>query len=213
MGYIERRFMPRISVSGPHGVGKSTLIAALKNTPKIEKRFTFKDGIIRSVTKNRIRTNEYGLDNTQLLVMAKFLEHSTIPNTILDKCSLDGLVYTAYLYENNQVKKSTLQVAESIFENVRYDIYFYIAPESAILATETPSNTMEIRNRISELFEEYIQAYKLPIIRLSGKLSERVSQFVETIDMYDKWVKAERKEHEKYMRSIDWSKEKISIKV
>jgi len=197
-----KEIMPRITISGAHGVGKSTLVSALKEIPEIEKRFTFKDGVIRNIMKDRIKANEFGADNTQLLVLAKFLEYSTISNTILDKCSLDGLAYTAYLYENQEVRKTTLQVAESIFENIKYDIYFYIAPDFDIIHTGTPPANMEFRNRISELFEEYIQSYRLPVIRLTGKTEDRVKQVVDTIEAYDKWLKSETKEKEKYMNSV-----------
>ena len=148
----------RISISGSHSTGKSTLIRALKEIPSIAERFVIKDEVLRDIKKLGININEYGTDETQRLVMSKFLEYSTIPNTILDRCALDGLVYTTYLYEKKQVKKSTLKIAEAIFENVRYDMYFYIAPEFDIVPDGVRSENFEFRDRVADLFEEYIDA-------------------------------------------------------
>lgn len=194
--------MPRIAISGSHSTGKSTLINALKEIPSLSRRFTFKTEILRDIKKTGIKINEFGSDETQLIVMAKHMEYATIPNTILDRCVFDGMVYTAYLYEKNQVKKSTLRVAESIFENVRYDIYFYIAPEFDIIPDGVRSENVEFRDRIAELFEEYMDAYNLNAIRLTGTVKERTTQFTDNLNAYDKWIKNEIKEKEDFMKSL-----------
>lgn len=194
--------MPRISISGSHSTGKSTIINALKEIPELSKRFTFKGEILRDIKRMGININEYGSDETQLLVMSKFLEYATIPNTILDRCSLDGLVYTTYLYEKNQVKKSTLRVAEAIFENVKYDIYFYIAPEFNIIPDGVRSENAEFRDRVAELFEEYMESYRLKAIRLTGNVEQRVTQFTDTLTAYDKWIQAEIKEKTDFVESL-----------
>lgn len=203
--------MPRIAISGSHSTGKSTVINALKEIPAIANRFTIKNEVLRDIKKLGININEYGTDSTQLLVMSKFLEYSTIPNTILDRCALDGLVYTTYLYEKNQVKKSTLRIAEVIFENVRYDLYFYIAPEFNIVPDGVRSENFEFRDRVAELFEEYMESYKLNAIRLTGSVKQRTDMFLETLDVYDKWVKMEAKEKNEYIQSL--IKEKLQQEI
>jgi len=192
----------RISISGSHSTGKSTLIRALKEIPSIAERFVIKDEVLRDIKKLGININEYGTDETQRLVMSKFLEYSTIPNTILDRCALDGLVYTTYLYEKKQVKKSTLKIAEAIFENVRYDMYFYIAPEFDIVPDGVRSENFEFRDRVADLFEEYIDAYKLNPIRLTGNVKQRTDQFIETLEGYDKWVKMDAKEKNEFIQNL-----------
>lgn len=194
--------MPRISISGSHSTGKSTVIEALKNNKSISKRFTFVQEVLRSIKKSGFKINELGNDNTQMLVMARFLEYATMDNVILDRCALDGLVYSAYLYEKSQIRKNTLRIAESIFENVKYDIMFYIAPEFDIVPDGVRSVNLEFRDRIAELFEEYMEAYKIEPIRLTGTVDERVSQFIDTINAYDKWVKMENKEKMNFIKSL-----------
>jgi nicotinamide riboside kinase len=194
--------MPRICISGSHSTGKSTVIDALKEMPDLMKRFTFKTEILRDIKKTGIKINEFGSDETQMIVMAKHMEYATIPNTILDRGVLDGMVYTAYLYEKNQIKKSTLKIAESIFENIRYDIQFYIAPEFDIVPDGVRSENTEFRDRVAELFEEYMEAYKIIPIRLAGNVDQRVLQFTDTLAGYNKWIKMETKEKTEFMKEM-----------
>ena len=194
--------MPRISISGAHSTGKSTVIDELKKNSSLSKRFTFKGEILRDIKRTGIKINEYGSDETQLLVLSKMMEYATIPNTILDRCMLDCLVYTAYLYEKGQVKKSTLRIAEMLFENVRYDIYFYIAPEFPIVPDGPRSENSEFRDRVAEIFEEYIEAFNLNPIRLTGSVEERAKQFTDAVSAYDKWLKAENNEKQDFMKSL-----------
>ena len=210
--------MPRISISGSHSTGKSTVINKLREIPDLVSRFTFKMEILRDIKKTGIKINEFGSDETQLIVMAKHMEYATLPNTILDRGVLDGMVYTAYLYEKDQIKKSTMKIAESIFENMRYDIQFYIAPEFDIVPDGVRSVNTEFRDRVAELFEEYMDAYKIVPIRLTGNVDQRVTQFTDTLAAYDKWIKMENKEKVEFMKEmqqsfIDNSKEnKLNVK-
>ena len=194
--------MPKIAISGSHSTGKSTVINVLKGMPELVKRFAFKGEILRDIRKMGININEYGTDDTQILVLSKFLEYSTIRNSILDRCALDGLAYTAYLYEKGQVKKSTLKIAEAIFENVKYDMYFYIAPEFEIVPDGVRSENVEFRTRVAELFEEYMEVYRITPIRLTGNVDQRVAQFMETLAAYDKWIAAEDKEKAEFSDSL-----------
>lgn len=196
--------MPKIAISGSHSTGKSTLINALKEIPSITNRFVFKGEILRDIKKAGIDINEYGSDDTQRIVMARFLEYSIIPNCIIDRCAMDGLVYTTYLYERNQVSKKTLRIAEAIFQNVRYDMHFYIAPEFDIVPDGIRSENVEFRDRIAEIFEEYFQSYNIEPLRLTGDVENRVNQFTSALEAYDKWIEDEKNAYQSaWQSSID----------
>ena len=64
---------------------------------------------INEVTR-RIK-NQFGVDinseaanynYTQSLITADHIKNSTLSDAVLDRCSLDGLVYTNYLYNKKQ---------------------------------------------------------------------------------------------------------------
>lgn len=182
-----------VSISGAQGTGKSTLLTYLSDDSELTQEFQFKGNTTRSIRDMGIAINENGSDASQLLVAAKHLEHYALDNVILDRCALDGLVYTAYLYEKGLVNKRTLRIAETIFENLRYELMFYIEPEFAIDDDNVRSTNTEFRDRIVELFEEYMEAYRIEPIRLTGSVVERADQIKSAIRAYQKYLEDTRK--------------------
>lgn len=184
----------RITLSGAQCTGKSTLIDELKNIPEISDKFKFKGEILRDLRKQGIKINEQGTNETQLLVLSKMIENATLQNTILDRCALDSLVYTMYLYEKGQVSLETLRLAEAVFENIKYDICFYLPIEFDIVLDGVRSENNEFRNRIDELFREVINLYHYPVINLEGSIQERVDIFKQVLEMKRKWEENAHKE-------------------
>ena len=179
----------KIAITGAHSTGKSTLVAELQKDIKLSKQFEFRGNITRTIKGGNIKINELGTNETQLLVLSRHLDHYTPKNVILDRCALDGLVYTAYLFEKGVVNRETLRIAEAVFENLKYDIIFYIPPEFDIVDDKTRSTNPEFRNRIVELFEEYMDSYGIFPIRLTGSVKERVAQFKTALRSYKKHLK------------------------
>ena len=122
-----------ITIAGAHCTGKSTLIEELKKNKSLSDAFEFKGEVLREIKRSGIKINEYGTNETQMMVLSKMLQYATLPNAILDRGFLDCLVYTTYLYEQNQVSQKIYELAKNMFENIRYDMYFYIPPEFDII--------------------------------------------------------------------------------
>lgn len=192
----------KIAVTGAHCTGKSTLVEELQKIPEIAKQFTFRGNITRKVKKEGKQINENGDDETQLLVISQHIENSIPKNVILDRCALDGLVYTTYLYEKGKVSKQTLRIAEAVFENLHYDILFYIKPEFEIIKDGVRSTGKEFQDRVAELFEEYIEAYNLPVILISGTVKERVKAITETIAHFQKHQKEQSAAEAKVFKEL-----------
>ena len=62
--------------------------------------------------KYNLPINEKGTDLTQLLIANEHLVNFLLPehqnkNTILDRCIVDGLIYTKWLCDNGQVTEET----------------------------------------------------------------------------------------------------------
>lgn len=179
----------RIAISGAQSTGKSTLLAALRAHPKF-KDFVVRDETTRNVLRGvlgveKMEINENGTDDTQRLIIAQHLANSINahgPNVLYDRCALDGVVYTHYLYMHNKVSKQTFRIAQSIFENVRYDIWFYIPPEFEPIRDGERSVNTEFRDDIVKLFDEYIASYGIPTVNLSGTVEERVAQVIRIME-------------------------------
>ena len=164
-----------ITFAGTHSTGKTTLLNKLKNH-NLFKDYIFCDEITRSIFKKGNKINEHGDDNTQLSIMESHVENSKHKNAVLDRCALDGLVYTRYLYETGNVTKKTLDKAEDIFYELKdkYDIIFYLIPEFDVVDDGVRSTNNEFRNRVFELFEFYISKYDIKVFRLTGTVDERI---------------------------------------
>lgn len=177
----------KIAITGAHSTGKSTLLAELQKIKDLG-GFTFKGGITRDIHKQGININECGCEESQLLVTSKHIEHYAHNNIILDRCALDGAVYTAYLYEQGQVSIDMLKLAHAVLSYTKYDLIFYIKPEFDIVNDNVRSTKTEFRDRVAALFDEYIIAYNIPVYTLTGSVEQRVEQFMSVYNLYKQHV-------------------------
>ena len=99
-----------VAFSGTQGVGKSTLVSMMKKD-RLFCNFVFCDEIVRKLMASGVSINENGDDETQRKVMQSHLDvlskrfSSTIPGIVTDRCVLDGIVYSKYLFEKNKISK------------------------------------------------------------------------------------------------------------
>lgn len=171
----------RVAISGAQSTGKTTLLNALRESADF-KDGKFWDEITRQIKEQGFEINEQGTDATQLKIMQEHKRRVQANDSglvIFDRCSLDGLVYTQYLYNKGQVSKETLDEATRVFEETitQWDAIFYIKPEFDIADDGVRSVDVDFRNSIAALFDFFIEKYKLQVIMLTGSVEDRVQQF------------------------------------
>ncbi len=176
----------RIALTGAHSTGKTTLLERLKEE-RIFKTYTFITEITRSVMNKGHSINEEGGDTTQLLIMESHSSNLTYENSIMDRCFLDGIVYTDYLHQKGKVSLGVFEESLKLFQhNVKkYDKLFYIIPEVDLKEDGVRSSNLLFRQQIVELFEFYISFYRLPVIYVSGSLEERTNQIISNLGEVD----------------------------
>ncbi|MDB4543228.1 ATP-binding protein [bacterium] len=176
----------KIAFTGAQSTGKTTVMNELQAYYPYTPDFKFLSEITRDVAKLNLKINEDGNDQTQLLIMNKHLENVQKQNIVMDRCALDGVVYTRYLYNRGQVSEWVMDYAERVFSLMidRYDFIFYIAPEFAITDDGVRSTSVDFRNEIVKLFEQYILLCEIPVTHLTGDKQERVSKVRTTIGVY-----------------------------
>ena len=110
----------KAAICGAHSQGKTTLVKALKDDLFLDdQHFSFRTNLTRGLKDLNVPINEGGTSLTQYLVMARHLEYALTPgNWILDRGALDGIAYTAYFYEKEQVNKDVYQAALSVYESL-----------------------------------------------------------------------------------------------
>jgi nicotinamide riboside kinase len=64
----------------------------------------------------------------------------------------------------------------------KYDIVYYTDPNIPLENDGVRSTNSVFRTEISEIFEDYIREYNLPIIRLEGSVDERMSILLDTLN-------------------------------
>ena len=174
----------RVAFSGAQSTGKTTLLNALRSSADF-KDSKFWDEITRQIKEQGFEINEQGTDATQLKIMQELkrrVQADDADNSglvIFDRCSLDGLVYTQYLYNKGQVSKETLDEATRVFEETisSWDAIFFLRPEFEIVDDGVRSVNVEFHRNIVFLFDHFIEKYNLQVIQLTGSVEDRVQQF------------------------------------
>lgn len=177
----------RIAISGAQSVGKTTLINALRSEKSL-KDYTFCTEVTRRVGSYGLPINEDGTDITQRLIMQEHIVNYFMnDNMICDRCALDGIVYTDYLWGEQKIKWETINFAYKVYEKIvsKYDIIFYIAPEFEMEDDGVRSVNKSFRDNIVTLFNDQIEKLKennIEVVHISGSVRERVEQVLHKIE-------------------------------
>ena len=180
-----------ISFTGAQSTGKSTLLNKMQLDERFRK-YNFVPEITRSLKKKyNLDINEDGNEFTQLITvnshLYNYLDHKG-RDVILDRCILDGLVYTTYQYHMKKVSKEIYNYSEYLFKKLigELDIILYTEPDIPLVDDGERSIDKEFRNTIVNLFEEAIDHYKIKVVRLKGSVDNRMETIYNIVDNYGK---------------------------
>ena len=174
----------KIGITGAQSVGKTTLLNALRSE-KLFKEYVICDEVTRRVKSYGLPINEEGTDITQRLIMNEHIVNVFMyGNMLTDRTALDGLVYSVYLYNKNQISLNTLKYVREVFNKVwhSYDYVFYIEPEFEIVDDGVRSINNQFRDEIADLFEATIEKEKLNMLRVKGSVRNRVNTIIDHLE-------------------------------
>jgi nicotinamide riboside kinase len=172
----------RVSFTGAQSTGKTTLLNKCK---EVYKNYKFVDEVTRYVRRTYdVKINEIGGTETQLYILAEHIKNHlrSDENLILDRCILDGYVYTKYQVLNKKVSEQVLHAFNGVYSVLmdKLDYIFYTDPNDVKLVDDGErSIDYRFREDIIAMFEDLI-TYKMSpanrekIIRLSGTVDERM---------------------------------------
>ncbi|MGI0059719.1 MAG: ATP/GTP-binding protein [Nitrosotalea sp.] len=166
----------KVAFSGTQSSGKTTLVNILHQDSQF-KDFKLFSEITRKIHARGFKINQDGDNRTQVEIMKEHQRRiKTIGNAIYDRSSLDGLVYTDYLYRQGKVTLSTLKFAFDIFSETieEYTYIFYTGAEIPLKKDGVRSPDMAFRKDISRIFDSYIMLFKIPVLPLKGSVEERL---------------------------------------
>lgn len=172
----------RVSFTGAQSTGKTTLLNKCK---EIYKDYKFVDEVTRYVRRTYdVKINEIGGTETQLYILAEHIKNHlrSDENLILDRCILDGYVYTKYQVVNGKVSSQVLHAFNGVYGLLmdKLDYIFYTDPADVKLVDDGERSVdYKFREDIIAMFEDLI-TYKMSpvnrdkIVRLSGTVEERM---------------------------------------
>jgi nicotinamide riboside kinase len=174
----------KIAFTGAQSTGKTTLLEAIKQNEQFRYKYEFIDEITRRMIKKGLKINEAGSNTTQLLIMNEHIKNVLYENAIMDRCVLDGVVYTDWLYHQGNLEKWVFDYAVNVFTHYknRYDYIFYLKPEFPIVDDGTRSINTQFRDEIVDIFEHYVTLVDIPVISLTGTVANRLETFYNTIN-------------------------------
>lgn len=177
-----------VSFTGAQSTGKTTLLNRCKEVYSNE--FNFIDEVTRLVKRNyNVPINEDGTDITQLFIVNTHIDNAfkiyedPKKGCILDRCIVDGLVYTGYLALEGKVSKWVVKYAKHVFDLLlpKLDKIFYTHPgDVELVADGERSVDLEFRRKIIDLFdllfELHEEKFKNKLVILKGTVEERMEQ-------------------------------------
>ena len=183
-----------VSFTGAQSTGKSTLLEKCKDElVGIDYGiWEYIPEVTRLVKRQYgVDINELGNDDTQILILNQHLINSLIDHDcFLDRCIIDGLAYTMYLYSKNKISPDVAHHAEYMFNKLlpKLDIVFYTSPTDVPVEDDGErSIDLNFRNDIIHEFEdilEYIsrQYGDVPeVVRLEGTIEQRMELIKKTL--------------------------------
>lgn len=175
-----------ISFTGAQSSGKTTLLKKLQEEDK-EKNFYFINEVTRALDTKVVKINNNAEDYnlTQSLIINSHIDNFFIQSSyvmgsdiIMDRCIVDGYIYTYHLYNEGKVSHHIVKFAEYWFRQLisRYDYIFYTDPRDVELEDDGIRSTdIKFREEIIRLYDKYLLGFYYPnVIVLSGSVEERL---------------------------------------
>lgn len=172
--------------TGAQSTGKTTLLNKVKEL--YPNRFEYVTEVTRRIQRLGISINDdaKNYDLTQSLIIGDHLinymkvheqREENVTDILLDRCIVDGYIYTKYFYDQDKVSRTVMDFAEYWFKELtpKYDVIFYTNPSNVKLVDDGVRSTSSgFRERIIELYNtEFIDKYD-NICTLNGSVEERI---------------------------------------
>lgn len=187
----------KVSFTGPQSSGKTTLLSALSHLPEYRK-WSFVKEVTRKVKRagHEINDSSHDLNMTQSLILGEHLyNHHMKGKMFLDRCILDGYIYTKYFFEEGKVDKVVYDYSVHLLNSLLPTLDLVLYPDHSevkLVDDGTRSTNTHFRDRIIELYADYFEkgpdtsdtrlSQPAPnIIILRGSVNERLETILQHI--------------------------------
>lgn len=181
-----------ISFCGPQSAGKSTLLELCKK--EFGDRFSYVEEVTRFVKREYdVEINEAGDDQTQLLILNQHLINSIKhpKDVIMDRCIIDGLIYTNWLCKEGKVDEWIVDYAIGLLYILvrKINVVFHCIADFDLVDDGERSTDIRFRNDIKEQMAYYLNGMvstpEFPmVVELRGSIENRMQVIKDTISQY-----------------------------
>ena len=170
-----------ISFTGAQSSGKTTLLDHWKDCRDY---WNVIPEVTRKLKRQGFEINDDGGDyiDTQTAILVDHLNNifsytNTDMDTILDRCLVDGFIYTRYFRMEGKVDEFTDKMFSRMIKRYisKYDYIFYTSPYDVALINDGES----FRNKIIRLYEEVILDKYPNVFVLEGSVETRYNKMIE----------------------------------
>ena len=190
----------KVSFTGTGCSGKSTLLKLCQE--KYGDKFEYVTEVTRPIARKGLTINEGGDDNTQRAIIDAHINNNRLKDVIMDRCIIDGLVYTNWLYKKGKVDHHTHDYAyRAYIELIKDldivslahggDIVFHTEPVSMVDDGER-STSFKFQTEIYNLFKHQLERLRYDrvnftgkIVNLEGSVDKRFNDIIMTLQTYE----------------------------
>ena len=177
-----------IGFTGAQSTGKSTLLQAMVEDDEYRK-CSFVKEVTRKVAGKGLNINDAGDNVTQLFILSEHLynHHTAEDCMVLDRCIIDGYIYTRWLYEQGKIDDWVYVYACQLHDILikKLDLVLYTDPADVQLVDDgVRSVDIEFRNDIIRLYDEYLntRCHSVKIVKLTGDVPTRLNTIKQSIN-------------------------------
>lgn len=175
-----------VSFTGAQSTGKTTLLNRIRD---LNPNLNFIDEVTRRIKREYdLPINEKGGDITQSMIMTDHIANvyrKYDGDVILDRCALDGVVYTHWLYDKLLISQDVFNWSQLIYKQLRgkYDVIFYTSPDDVTLVDDGERSTdVSFRKEILDLFAVYSYADNKSMFVVKGTVEERLEYIKKVLE-------------------------------
>jgi nicotinamide riboside kinase len=154
----------KIALSGTQCVGKTTVLNQIERLPFFDTYAFYKGSKTQEIKDYGLSHSEDANEYTQIIILSNMIKDAHLNeylNSVTDRCILDNLVYSKYLFDRKKISEELFKVIyNSCLDLIKkYDFIFVLQPNIKLVSNNYRSLDEQYRLDINEIFNYYINHF------------------------------------------------------